>query len=178
MNLAGKTILVTGGTGSFGKAFINYLLESEVKVSGIIVFSRDEQKQYEMAQDLSEYAHLIRYCLGDVRDRERITETARSADIIVHSAAMKHVPAAEHNPIECIKTNIIGSQNLIYAAQANKVLKVVILSTDKAVLPSNLLNPTTFQPGVVQSKTTPNSFLVKRSATLLGRSWILKPWQK
>lgn len=138
MNLASKTILVTGGTGSFGKAFINYLLVSDTKISSIIVFSRDEQKQYEMAQDLSKYAHLVKYRLGDVRDRECITEAARNVDVIVHSAAMKHVPAAEHNPIECIKTNILGSQNLIYAAQANRVPKVVVLSTDKAALPSNL----------------------------------------
>lgn len=138
MNLAGKTVLITGGTGSFGRAFIEYLLAAEPSIGKIIVFSRDEQKQYEMAQALSPDTHPISYRIGDVRDRERLTEVSREVDLIVHSAAMKHVPAAEQNPSECIKTNILGSQNLIYAAQSNDVGKVVVLSTDKAAQPSTL----------------------------------------
>ncbi len=131
-------ILITGGTGSFGKAFVSYILEYYPDVSRIVVFSRDEQKQYEMSNEFPPRLYPIQYRLGDVRDRRRLLDVCKGIDVIVHSAAMKHVPAAEQNPEECVKTNIEGSQNVIDAAIFNGVKKVVALSTDKAASPANL----------------------------------------
>ena len=133
-----KNILITGGTGYFGKAFVRYLLDRFPDISRIVIFSRDEQKQYEMANEFSPTEYPIRYMLGDVRDQARLMKVSQGVDILIHSAAMKHVPAAEHNPMECIKTNILGSQNIIDAALANGVSQVVALSTDKAASPANL----------------------------------------
>jgi UDP-N-acetylglucosamine 4,6-dehydratase len=138
MSLDYKSVLITGGTGSFGKAFVRYLLQKFPEISRIVIFSRDEQKQYEMANEFSSKQFPIQYFLGDVRDHTRLLEVTKGIDIIIHSAAMKHVPAAEHNPMECIKTNILGSQNVIDAALANGVASVVALSTDKAASPANL----------------------------------------
>lgn len=138
MNLSGKTILITGGTGSFGKEFIKSLLDKFPTIRQIIVFSRDEQKQFEMKNELvSDKYNCLKYLLGDIRDRNRLIEVTQRVDILVHAAAMKHVPAAESNPMECIKTNILGSQNVIDAALINNVKIVVALSTDKAAAPAN-----------------------------------------
>ena len=137
-DLNGKAVLVTGGTGSFGSAFVRSILQHSPAVKRLVVVSRDEQKHHDMMTDLSprEYPAL-EYRLGDVRDRDRMMELFRGIDVVVHSAAMKHVPASEMNPMECVKTNIIGSQNVIDAAMANDVKIVVALSTDKASSPSN-----------------------------------------
>lgn len=137
-NLNGQSVLVTGGTGSFGRAFVQSILQHSPQVKRLVVVSRDEQKHHEMMTDLSpaEYPAL-EYRLGDVRDKDRMIELFRDIDIVVHSAAMKHVPASEMNPMECVKTNIIGSQHVIDAAMANDVKIVVALSTDKASSPSN-----------------------------------------
>lgn len=134
-----KTILVTGGTGSFGKQFIRTVLE-KFKPKKLIVYSRDELKQFEMQQDLND--PVMRYFIGDVRDGERLKQAMRGVDYVVHAAALKQVPAAEYNPMECIKTNVDGAKNVIDAAIENKVEKVVALSTDKAANPINLYGAT------------------------------------
>jgi len=134
-----SSILVTGGTGSFGKKFIAALL-SRYQPRRVIVYSRDELKQYEMQQDFPQAQ--MRFFIGDVRDRERLRQATQDVDFIVHAAALKHVPAAEYNPSECIKTNVGGAENVIAAAIANGVKKVVALSTDKAASPINLYGAT------------------------------------
>jgi UDP-N-acetylglucosamine 4,6-dehydratase len=134
-----KSILITGGTGSFGKAFIKYLLERH-KPRRVVVYSRDELKQFEMQQVFNNPA--MRFFIGDVRDKERLTQAMRGIDFVVHAAALKQVPAAEYNPMECIKTNIYGAENVIHAALANDVEKVIALSTDKAANPINLYGAT------------------------------------
>jgi len=134
-----KTILITGGTGSFGRQYVKTLLK-RYKPKKIIIFSRDELKQYEMEQVFNHSC--MRYFIGDVRDRERLCTAMDGVDYVIHAAAMKHVPAAEYNPIECIKTNIHGAENIIYAALQNNVKKVIALSTDKAANPINLYGAT------------------------------------
>jgi UDP-N-acetylglucosamine 4,6-dehydratase (inverting) len=136
--LNNKQILITGGTGSFGRAFVKYILEKYPDIKRIVIYSRDEQKQFEMASVISPKDYPIKYLLGDVRDLDRLMKVTKGIDILVHSAAMKHVPAAEQNPMECIKTNILGSQNVIDAALANSVKQVVALSTDKSTAPINV----------------------------------------
>lgn len=133
--LNGKNILITGGTGSFGKQFVRTILR-EYKPSKIIIYSRDELKQYEMAQEYNDSC--MRYFIGDVRDKERLSKAMHNVDYVVHAAALKHVPIAEYNPMECIKTNINGAQNVIDTALVNNVSKVIALSTDKAASPINL----------------------------------------
>lgn len=133
-----KTILITGGTGSFGKKFIQRALQEDVKK--IIVFSRDELKQYEMAQEFTDSR--IRFFIGDVRDKERLYRAFDGVDIVIHAAAMKHVGACEYNPFEAVKTNIHGAQNVIEAAIDRNVEKVIALSTDKAASPVNLYGAT------------------------------------
>ena len=135
----GKNILITGGTGSFGKQYTKTLLE-RYKPQKIVILSRDELKQYEMAQVYNQPC--MRYFLGDVRDESRLKEATNGIDYIIHAAALKQVPAAEYNPTECIKTNIYGAQNVIAAALANGVEKVIALSTDKAANPINLYGAT------------------------------------
>ncbi len=133
-----KSILITGGTGSFGTNFTKFLLK-KFKLKKIIIYSRDEMKQFEMSQTYSTQKYkCLRYFLGDVRDLERLTIALRDVDFVIHAAALKQVPAAEYNPIECINTNIIGAQNIILASLRNNVKKVISLSTDKAVNPINL----------------------------------------
>ena len=133
-----KSILITGGTGSFGKSFINHLIKNKFPFSRIIIFSRDEFKQDEMSKSLNfKKNDNLRFFLGDIRDKERLMYAFRNLDFIIHAAALKQVPAAEYNPIEFIKTNVLGSQNIIESAIANKVDKVLALSTDKAVAPIN-----------------------------------------
>ena len=134
-----KVILITGGTGSFGKKYTEILLK-KYKPKKIIIFSRDELKQYEMQQDYDN--DCMRYFIGDVRDAERLDQAMNGVDYVIHAAALKHVPAAEYNPMECIKTNINGAQNVISASIKNKVKKVIALSTDKAANPINLYGAT------------------------------------
>jgi UDP-N-acetylglucosamine 4,6-dehydratase/5-epimerase len=134
-----KSILVTGGTGSFGKKFIKTVL-ARYKPRRVIVFSRDELKQFEMQQVFD--APAMRYFIGDVRDGERLRLAMRGVDFVVHAAALKQVPAAEYNPMECIKTNINGAENVINAALENNIEKVIALSTDKAANPVNLYGAT------------------------------------
>jgi len=133
--LNSKNILITGGTGSFGKQFVKTILQNYTP-NKIIIYSRDELKQYEMAQ---EYSHrCMRYFIGDIRDEKRLSKAMKDVDYVVHAAALKHVPIAEYNPMECIKTNIMGAQNVIDTALDNGVEKVIALSTDKAASPINL----------------------------------------
>jgi UDP-N-acetylglucosamine 4,6-dehydratase len=136
-------LLITGGTGSFGKALVRDLLTRESKPERIVVFSRDELKQWEMQQEYpkQEYPEL-RFFLGDIRDKERLNRALENIDTVVHAAALKQVPAAEYNPMEFIKTNILGAENLIQAALDKNVRKVVALSTDKAAAPVNLYGAT------------------------------------
>ncbi len=138
-----KSILITGGTGSFGKAFVKYVLERFPDIKRLVVFSRDELKQYEMAQQypVSKYQNL-RYFIGDVRDYDRLRRALEGVDTVIHAAALKQVPAAEYNPFECIQTNVLGAQNLIEACLDTHVRRVVALSTDKAAAPINLYGAT------------------------------------
>jgi UDP-N-acetylglucosamine 4,6-dehydratase len=135
----GKSILITGGTGSFGKQYVKTLL-ARYKPQRIVIFSRDELKQYEMQQEFN--GPCMRYFIGDVRDAERLTQAMNGIDFVIHAAALKQVPAAEYNPMECIKTNIHGAENVIRAALAAEVQKVIALSTDKAANPINLYGAT------------------------------------
>jgi UDP-N-acetylglucosamine 4,6-dehydratase len=134
-----KSILITGGTGSFGKQYIKTIL-AHYKPRKLIVYSRDELKQFEMQHDFSQ--DCMRYFIGDVRDRDRLIQAMRGVDFVIHAAALKQVPAAEYNPMECIKTNIHGAENVIHAALQNEVEKVIALSTDKAANPINLYGAT------------------------------------
>ncbi|WP_432463032.1 UDP-N-acetylglucosamine 4,6-dehydratase (inverting) [Agarivorans sp. QJM3NY_33] len=134
-----KQILITGGTGSFGKKFVKLLLE-KYQPKRVIIYSRDELKQFEMQQIFNQPC--MRYFIGDVRDRDRITMAMRGVNYVIHAAALKQVPAAEYNPMECIKTNINGAENVINAALHNKVRKIIALSTDKAANPINLYGAT------------------------------------
>ena len=141
--LTNKTILITGGTGSLGKALTSQILNKWPDIKKIIIFSRDEQKQFQMAQEypVNNYPQM-RFFIGDVRDYERVRMAFKGVDYIIHAAAMKHVPIAEYNPMECIKTNINGAENVINAALETGVTKVVALSTDKAAAPINLYGAT------------------------------------
>lgn len=138
-NLKNKTILITGGTGSFGRNFIKFLLDNS-KAKKIIVFSRDELKQFKMARELSD--ERLRFFIGDVRDLPRLERAFNGVDIVIHAAALKQVPTLEYNPFEAVKTNILGSQNVIEAAIDQEVEKVLLISTDKAVQPINLYGST------------------------------------
>ena len=136
-----KTILITGGTGSFGNAFTEYVL-THYKPKKIIIYSRDEYKQFLMAEKLKEYQDILRFFIGDVRDRDRLYRAFGGVDYVIHAAALKQVPACEYNPIEAVRTNINGAMNIIDAALDCEVKKVVALSTDKAVNPINLYGGT------------------------------------
>ncbi len=143
LNLIDKSILITGGTGSLGKALTNHIFSKHPDIKKLVIFSRDEQKQFHMAQ---EYPHdkfpQIRFFIGNVRDKERLIRAFEGIDYVIHAAAMKHVPIAEYNPDECIKTNIGGAENVVDAALKTKVERVVALSTDKACAPINLYGAT------------------------------------
>jgi UDP-N-acetylglucosamine 4,6-dehydratase len=146
LDLDGKVILVTGGTGSFGRRFVETVL-AQANPRKLIVYSRDELKQSEMQADLAErmtprQMATLRFFLGDVRDRERLILASRGVDIIIHAAALKQVPAAEYNPSECIHTNVLGAENVVWACLTNRIRQVVALSTDKACNPINLYGAT------------------------------------
>jgi len=137
--LKNKSVLITGGTGSFGKAFVSRLLKED-QISKLVIFSRDELKQFEMAETIK--SSKVRFFLGDVRDYQRLLQATDGIDVIVHAAAMKQIPAAEYNPMEAIKTNILGAENIVNAAIRNGVQRVLALSTDKAANPANLYGAT------------------------------------
>ena len=138
-DLKDKSVLITGGTGSFGKAFVSRLLKED-EISKLVIFSRDELKQFEMAETIK--SSKVRFFLGDVRDYQRLIQATDGIDIVVHAAAMKQIPAAEYNPMEAIKTNILGAENIVNAAIRNGVKRVLALSTDKAANPANLYGAT------------------------------------
>lgn len=141
--LKDKSILITGGTGSFGNAFVDTILKKYPNIKRIVVYSRDELKQYEMNLQFSDNVYPgLRYFIGDVRDESRLRRALEGIDIVVHAAALKQVPAAEYNPFECIKTNVLGAQNVIEACLGSGVSRVVALSTDKAAAPINLYGAT------------------------------------
>lgn len=174
MMFNGKSILITGGTGSFGKRFTKRLL-SNYKPKRVIIYSRDELKQYEMAKVFSESEYpALRYFIGDVRDKERLMRAFSGVDIVVHAAALKHVPAAEYNPFEYIKTNIMGAQNIIDCAIERGIKKLVALSTDKASNPINLYGATKlcsdklFVAGNSYSGENGSKFAVVRYGNVLG----------
>lgn len=141
--LNNKSILITGGTGSLGKALVKRILKDYPEVKRLVVFSRDEQKQFQMSQEFPDTKfQSIRYFIGDVRDYERVKRALRKIDYVIHAAAMKHVPIAEYNPMECVKTNVLGAENIINACLESDVKSVVALSTDKAAAPINLYGAT------------------------------------
>jgi UDP-N-acetylglucosamine 4,6-dehydratase (inverting) len=143
VNFTDKAILITGGTGSLGKALVSHILHEFPGVKRIVIFSRDEQKQFQMAQQYpAAQFPQIRFFIGDVRDFDRLKRAFRGIDYVIHAAAMKHVPIAEYNPMECVKTNILGAENVINAALETEVERVVALSTDKAAAPINLYGAT------------------------------------
>ena len=143
MDLNGKSILITGGTGSLGQELVHTILDKWPNVKRLVVFSRDEQKQFLMNQKFSiDKYNCLRYFIGDIRDYERLKRALKGIDYVIHAAAMKHVPIAEYNPMECVKTNVIGAENLINACLESDVQRVVALSTDKAAAPVNLYGAT------------------------------------
>lgn len=143
LDLNYQSVLITGGTGSFGKKFVEIVLKKFPEVKRLVVFSRDELKQFEMSQIFPQSKYkCMRYFIGDVRDKDRLIRAMEGVDIVIHAAALKQVPAAEYNPMECIKTNVLGAENVIEAALQNGVKKVVALSTDKAAAPINLYGAT------------------------------------
>lgn len=183
MNLNKKTILITGGTGSFGKAFVKRVLNEWPDIERLVIYSRDEQKQFEMAQEypLSKFP-MIRYFIGDVRDYSRLKKALTGVEYVIHAAAMKHVHIAEYNPDECVKTNIGGAENLVRACLAKGVKKVVALSTDKAAAPINLYGATK----LVSDKlfvaannirgTNPITFSVVRYGNVMGSNGSVIPF--
>ena len=179
--LNNKTVLVTGGTGSFGKSFVKKLLFDD-QINKVIVFSRDELKQFEMQSILK--SPKLRYFLGDVRDFQRLKQATDGVDIIVHAAAIKQIPAAEYNPMEAIKTNIIGAENIVNAAIENGVKRVVALSTDKAANPANLYGATKLCSdklmiaGNILAGKHPTRFAVVRYGNVLGSRGSVIPFFK
>jgi UDP-N-acetylglucosamine 4,6-dehydratase len=181
--LNNKSILITGGTGSLGKALTKHILETYPVVRKVIIFSRDEQKQFQMAQEYPVNKHpQIRFLLGDVRDQERLVRAFQDVDIVIHAAAMKHVHLAEYNPDECIKTNIGGAQNVIHAALQTNIQNVVALSTDKACAPINLYGATKltsdklFVAANNIKGTNPIKFSVVRYGNVMGSNGSVIPF--
>ncbi len=179
--LKDKTILVTGGTGSFGKKFIETVL-TNYEPNKIIVYSRDELKQYEMQQQFSQHISKLRFFIGDVRDKERLHRAFQGVDYVVHAAALKQVPAMEYNPLEAVKTNVLGAANIIDAAIDQKVKKVIALSTDKAANPINLYGATKlcsdklFVAGNAYSGDTKTAFSVVRYGNVFGSRGSVVPF--
>ena len=183
LDLKNKTVLITGGTGSLGKALTSYILQNHPDIHKLVILSRDEQKQFQMAQEFSEKSFpQIRYFLGDVRDQERLVRAFQGVDIVIHAAAMKHVHLAEYNPDECIKTNIGGAQNVIHAALQTSVSIVVALSTDKACAPINLYGATKltsdklFVAANNIKGTNPIKFSVVRYGNVMGSNGSVIPF--
>ena len=176
-----KTVLITGGTGSFGKAFVKRLLNDN-QIKKLIIFSRDELKQFEMREILD--SPKLRYFLGDVRDYSRLKRAADGVDIIVHAAAMKQIPASEYNPMEAIKTNILGAENIVNVAIENKVKRVIALSTDKAANPANLYGATKLcsdklmVAGNILAGSSGTKFSVVRYGNVLGSRGSVIPFFK
>ena len=176
-----SSILITGGTGSFGKKYTKILLE-RYKPKRIIIFSRDELKQFEMQQEFNDPC--MRYFIGDVRDQERLSQAMDNVDYVIHAASLKQVPAAEYNPMECIKTNIHGAENVIKASIANNVKKVIALSTDKAANPINLYGATKLASDklfVAANNMTgrhPTRFAVVRYGNVVGSRGSVVPFFK
>ena len=142
-SFSNKSILITGGTGSLGKALTQYIFKNHPDISRLVIFSRDEQKQFQMAQDYPQEKYpQIRFFIGDVRDKDRLVRAMKGIDYVIHAAAMKHVHIAEYNPDECIATNVVGAQNVVHACLETTVQRVVALSTDKACAPINLYGAT------------------------------------
>lgn len=138
-----SSLLITGGTGSFGKKFVDIILSQFPNIRRLVIYSRDELKQYEMAQQYSSQNYPgIRYFIGDIRDNQRLMLAFEGIDIVIHAAALKQVPTAEYNPMECIKTNVLGAENVIQSALNTQVKQVIALSTDKAAAPINLYGAT------------------------------------
>ena len=178
-----KSILITGGTGSLGKALTSHIFKNYPNIKKLIIFSRDEQKQFQMAQEFPEKSYpQIRYFLGDVRDEERLIRAFHGVDIVIHAAAMKHVHLAEYNPDECIKTNVGGAQNVINAALKTGVSNVVALSTDKACAPINLYGATKltsdklFVAANNIKGTNPIKFSVVRYGNVMGSNGSVIPF--
>ena len=143
IDLNNKSVLITGGTGSFGKTFAKLILNKYPNIKRLVIFSRDEQKHYNMGMKFSQEKYpAIRYFIGDVRDKARLDRAFIGIDIVIHAAAMKHVPIAEYNPMECVKTNVLGAENVISASLESNVSHVIALSTDKAAAPINLYGAT------------------------------------
>jgi UDP-N-acetylglucosamine 4,6-dehydratase len=183
LNLNGKSVLITGGTGSLGKALTQTILTNWPKVSRLVIYSRDEQKQFQMAQEFSEKDFpCLRYFIGDVRDLDRLKRAFIGIDYVIHAAAMKHVHIAEYNPDECIKTNIGGAQNVIHAALQTSVSNVVALSTDKACAPINLYGATKltsdklFVAANNIKGTNPIKFSVVRYGNVMGSNGSVIPF--
>ncbi|MFY0689692.1 MAG: SDR family NAD(P)-dependent oxidoreductase [Cyclobacteriaceae bacterium] len=180
MILKGKNVLITGGTGSFGQAYATHLLESQ-QPNRLIIFSRDEQKHFDMQRSFAAYRDVVEFIIGDIRDKEKIQEAIKGMDYVIHTAAMKHMPMAEDHPLEAIKTNLLGTQNVIDACIAQGVKKVVALSTDKAALPINsygatkLLLERLFQ-SADGKKSNPNTrFSLVRYANVFGSKGSVVP---
>ncbi|MDW3206338.1 MAG: UDP-N-acetylglucosamine 4,6-dehydratase (inverting) [Alphaproteobacteria bacterium] len=186
VELTGKKILITGGTGSFGRAFVRHVLDHH-DPDRVIVFSRDEDKQYLMASEFGfdftgTHNTKLRFFIGDVRDRERLEMAMRDVDVVVHAAALKHVPTAEYNPMECIRTNVHGAENVVNAALTCEVEKVLALSTDKAVNPINLYGASKLAADKIfiaannLSGTRPTRFSVVRYGNVLGSRGSVVPF--
>jgi len=184
--LEGKSILVTGGTGSFGKKFIKTILDNHPEITRIVIFSRDEYKQFVMQNmpEFKEHIDKLRFFIGDVRDKERLYRALEGIDMVVHAAALKQVPACEYNPFEAIKTNVMGAQNIIDACIDKGVKKVVALSTDKACAPVNLYGATKlcsdklFIQGNAYSGPTGTKFSVVRYGNVAGSRGSVIPFFK
>ncbi|NLU94406.1 UDP-N-acetylglucosamine 4,6-dehydratase (inverting) [Chitinophaga sp. Ak27] len=183
LDLNNKSIFITGGTGSFGKAFTKIILERWPQIKRLVIYSRDEQKQFQMAMEFPESKYpQVRFFIGDVRDYDRLRRGLKGIDYVIHAAAMKHVPIAEYNPMECIKTNIIGAENVINACLETGVQKVVALSTDKAAAPINLYGATKlasdklFVAANNIRGTNPINFSVVRYGNVMGSNGSVIPF--